>query len=506
MQTLNEIIPHHAQATPDALCAKCDNTKVSYQEINNCVDKFAETLAHKGVQKGDRVALLLHNSVEYIIAFFAIQKLGAVTTLINTYLTTHEIVYILKDCEAKMVISSDEFNDKLQHISDDISNLDIVKLNQDIFQHKNKPTKTKNVNIDKHELAVIIYTSGTSGNPRGVMLSHNNLMSDIRSAIKTFTMTPEDRFLCLLPMFHAYTINVCVLLPLVVGAKIFIIPKITQFDKVIKALMFDRITLFVAVPTIYNILAEKNIPATAMKLLALRICVSGGAALPQSVFDKFTNKYKLKLIEGYGLSEAAPYVAFNPCDGPKKINSVGVQMPDITIKIVDDQGNEVAPYERGEIIVQGENIMMGYYNRPEDTANTIKDGWLYTGDIAYKDDDGYIFIVDRKKDIIIINGMNVYPREIEEMLYKHPDVLDAAVIGLPDDFHGELPHAYIVCKDGAKCDEKKIRAYLKENMASFKIPKEIVFMNDLPRTATDKVMKRLLKDQILKELKELQPA
>lgn len=505
MQTLNDLISTHARNTPDELCAKCDNIKVSYKEISNCIDGFAQTLSERGIEKGDRVAILLNNSIEYIVAFFAIQKLGAISVLVNTYLTAHEIIYILNDCEAKAVVTSDDFSDRLKHISEAIKLLNVIKISPDIFEYKNAATNIHTATTNKQDLAVIIYTSGTSGNPRGVMLSHNNLMSDIRSAIKTFTMTTEDRFLCLLPMFHAYTINVCVLLPLTVGAKIFIIPKITQFDKVIKSLMFDRITLFVAVPTIYNILAEKNIPAVAMKLLAIRICVSGGAALPQSVFDKFTNKYKLKLIEGYGLSEAAPYVAFNPVDGPKKVNSVGVAMPNIQIKIVDDNGKELPPYERGEIVVRGENVMMGYYNRPEDTEKTLIDGWLYTGDIAYKDDEGYIFIVDRKKDIIIINGMNLYPREIEEALYKHPDVLEAAVLGLPNEFHGELPHAYVVCKEGVKGDEKKLHNYLREELASFKVPREIVFLKEMPKTATGKVLKRALKEQVLRgELKELQ--
>ncbi len=504
METLGNILSHHAKERPRTVACVFDKKRLTYRELNEQATLFALRLRELGVNKGDRVAILLHNSMDYLICYFGIQKLGAVAVLLNTYLTAKELAYILNDCSPKVLLTSSGFNKVILHLLKEVPSLrEILFTDTEHLPVAACPLEELSENtIDPRDLAVIIYTSGTSGNPRGVMLSHYNLISNVKSGLAAFDVTSKDRVLCFLPMFHAYTFTVCILLPLYAGARIYIVEKVTQFNKVIKSLIFDRITLFVAVPTIYNILAQKKIPPVAMRLLALRFCVSGAAPLAESVLHRFEKKFRLPLLEGYGLSEASPYVCINPLNGVRKPMSVGIPLPGIKARVIGEKGEDLPVNHVGELLVQGPNVMLGYFNRPEDTEKSIIGGWLYTGDMARIDEDGYIFVVDRKKDMIIVNGMNIYPREIEEVLYQHPKVLEAAVIGLPDELHGELPVAYIALKEGQQATEHEIRLYLKGQLASFKIPRQVYFRESLPKTPTGKVLKKKLKEEILTTLQE----
>lgn len=503
METLGNILSVQAKNRGASIACVFDKQRLTYGDLNAQAETFAHRLKKLGFNKGDRVAILLHNSTDYLVGYFGIQKLGAVAVLLNTYLTAKELAYILNDCSPKVLLTSSDFNKIVPHLLQEVPSLrEIIFSDTEPVPDTTFPAEelTREA-INPQDLAVIIYTSGTSGNPRGVMLSHYNLISNVKSGLAAFDVNARDRVLCFLPMFHAYTFTVCVLLPLYAGARIYIVEKVTQFDKVIKSLLFDRITAFVAVPTIYNILAQKKIPPIAMRLLALRFCISGAAPLAESVLHKFEKKFRLALLEGYGLSEASPYVSCNPLTGVRKPMSVGGPLLGIKAKVVDDNGGDLSVNQVGELLVQGPNVMMGYFNRPEDTQYAIRDGWLYTGDMARIDEDGYIFIVDRKKDLIIYHGMNIYPREIEEALYRHPKILEAAVIGLPNECDGEYPVAYVVLKEGEQATEHEVRAFLKEQLACFKIPRQVCFWESLPKTPTGKVMKRMLKEKVLEELK-----
>jgi long-chain acyl-CoA synthetase len=349
---------------------------------------------------------------------------------------------------------------------------------------------------DPDDVSTILYTSGTTGRPKGALLTHRNIISNALASNEVIHISPKDRFVVFLPLFHSFTYTVCVVLPLLRGAMISLLPGVRPFQRVVKSLILDRITLFVAIPTVYKILAEKNMPFFIKLLLNLRMCVSGAAPLPVKVIREFEAAFKVPLLEGYGLTEASPVVSINPLEkGMSKPGTVGKPLPGIEVKVVDDAGAPLPVGTPGELIVKGPNVMKGYLNRPEDTAKTIKDGWLFTGDIASLDEDGYIKIIDRKKDLIIVDGLNVYPYEVEEVLYRHPSVKDCSMIGVvhEHDEGKELGIMYVVLQEGKSANQKDLREYLTEHVAHYKIPRRFIFTEVLPRTATGKIMKKELR-------------
>ncbi|MBI4697704.1 MAG: AMP-binding protein, partial [Nitrospirae bacterium] len=294
--------------------------------------------------------------------------------------------------------------------------------------------------------------------------------------------SPKDKILLFLPLFHSFSFTVCVILPVYAGISIVLLASVKPFSKIINSIFIDRITLFVAIPTVYNILANRKMPVLFNYLLKfimnIRVCVSGAAALPAETLNKFEGRFKVPLLEGYGLTEASPVVAVNPVDGIRKPGSVGPALPGIEAAVVGEDGERLASGETGELIVRGQNIMKGYFNRPDETADTIKDGWLYTGDMARMDKDGYIFIVDRKKDLIIADGMNIYPREVEDVINKISAVEECAMVGIPDSRGSEVPVMFIKKRDHALLDEGEIRNTLKGRIASYKTPKRIIFVEE----------------------------
>ena len=502
-----EVLSEHAKKRPKAIAYFVGDRKISFARFKLKVDTFARFLEFIGVKKGDRVALYLANSLEFIVALLAAQKLGAIPVPVNNFLKEEEVVYILSDCNAKILVASAAFSGELQNI---FSRTNVEKI---IWEGEYNGLDEKNIafseileNLESHEkltqhididdTAVIIYTSGTTGKPKGAMLSYRNIFSNILGVERLLTITPKERFIVYLPMFHSFTLTVTILLPLYFGCPVVIIRSIRPFSNIIKQLLFKRVTIFTGVPDVYSALSKAKLPWYFHWFNSIKYYVSGAAALPEDTLKRFRKNFKKGvLLEGYGLSEASPVVAVN-LPTKQKPRSVGPAIPGVTVKIVDEDMVELPLGEIGEIIVKGDNVMQGYLNRPEATAETIVGGWLKTGDLGYMDEDGFIYIVDRKKDLIISKGINIYPREIEEVLMNNPHIKAAAVIGVPDEKSGEVPVAYVELEDGTNINERAIKTYLKEHLANFKLPKSIIIVDELPKNATGKVLKRVLKEQI----------
>ncbi len=489
MLPLDQILQQRAAVTPLRTFVKFNGKKHSFGEINRLADVFASFLFGEGVKPGDRVAILSQNSAQYIAAYFGILRSGAIVLPINNLLTHEEINSILMDAGARFCFYDLECRRPVEKI-DKKEGRAFVMLS-DVTASSATPVAPSAHTVD--DVATILYTSGTTGRPKGALLTHRNFISNACACAEAIHVTNRDRLVVFLPLFHSFTYTVCVILPLLVGARITILPSVRPFSRVVKSLIIDRITLFVAIPTVYKILAEKDMPFLVKLLLNLRLCVSGAAPLPVRVIRDFGRAFKVPLLEGYGLTEASPVVSINPSEpGRNKPGTVGLPLPGLEVKVVDDEGRIMPSGAPGELAVKGPNVMRGYFNSPKDTLQTIRDGWLYTGDIASIDDDGYIKIIDRKKDMIIVDGLNIYPSEVEEVMYRHDAVKDCAMIGVP---HGhddakELPIMYVVQKDGQGVTSKAFREYLSEHVAHYKIPRRFIMIDDLPRTATGKLLKR----------------
>jgi len=345
--------------------------------------------------------------------------------------------------------------------------------------------------------AVVIYTSGTTGRPKGAVLTHRNLVSNVESSQAVFGGTERDRVVLVLPMFHSFMLTVAIFLPFTIGASIIIIKSIKPFRNVLFEMIFKRATVFLGIPQIFQALATAKIPWWLRWLLPLRLAVSGSAPLPVETLKTFAGRFHFPLLEGYGLSEASPVVCFNPLHGVNKAGSVGLPIPSVQVQIVDDSGHELGPEQVGEIAVRGPNVMLGYWNQDEATRATLRDGWLLTGDIGKKDTDGYVYITDRKKDMLLVHGNNVYPREIEEVIYQMPGVREVAVVGKPDAYRGELPVAFVVPAEGATLDPSAVLKFCRERLADYKLPRDIrVVTEGLPRNATGKILKTELRKRL----------
>ncbi|MEO5804177.1 MAG: AMP-binding protein, partial [Verrucomicrobiota bacterium] len=343
------------------------------------------------------------------------------------------------------------------------------------------------------DLAILIYTSGTTGRPKGAMLSHGNLLHNVESCRVVLQTVGDDRIVVLLPMFHSFMLCVGIMLPMLVGGSIVLIKSIHPVKNLVQEIVHRRATILPAVPQFFRTLTHPSIPTD----LPLRLCISGGAPLPGEILREFIEKFPVPLLEGYGLSEASPVVSFNPID-KQKPGSIGKPITDVEVTVQDDAGKILGVSETGEICVRGGNVMLGYWNQPEETAKVMRGAWLLTGDIGHQDDEGYFFITDRKKDMLLVNGINVYPREIEEIIYKFPGIKEAAVIGVPDARKGEQPLAFVSANDGVLLDEKAIQQFVRDKLADYKVPKRIVILPVLPRNPTGKILKTALR-QLAKE-------
>jgi len=489
--TLGNLLSESARQNPKRIFIRFEGRKLSYSEADRLVSLCAGGLRVLGLHVQGRAAILMENCPEYIVSYFAILRAGGITVPVNTFLTPDEISYILRDSGTKILIYSDGFSSHIEKIKGSVPGVTALKFNE-IPREETVPVHTFDSDV-----AVFLYTSGTTGFPKGAMLTHANLVSNAEASVKALQVSRRDRFLLFLPLFHSFAFTACVLVPVYSGASIILLKSVKPFSNVIKNIIRHRITLFAGVPTIYNILACKRIPVLmrlVLKLLLnIRACISGAAALPAETLRAFETRFKVPLIEGYGLTEASPVVAVNPLKGLRKPSSVGLPVPGVEVKVIGEDGIKAPPGVVGELVVKGPNIMKGYFNKEEETWEVLRDGWLYTGDMGKIDEDGYIYIVDRKKDMIIVDGMNIYPREIEEIILRLSSVDECAMVGVPNGRGSETPLLYIKKKENAVVEEPEIRDALKGRIAPFKIPRKIVFIDEFPKTATGKIKKTELR-------------
>jgi long-chain acyl-CoA synthetase len=459
----------------------------SYRQFHAQTLSVAKRLRTEcGVQRGDRVGIWLKNCPEFVPALFGVWQAGAVVVPINNFLKPAEVQFILADAGINVLIVDDSMKPAYQILASQRQGLKSFSV--ETFGNGNDDP-CDDSDVAPEALAVILYTSGTTGHPKGAMLSHANLLANVESCRHELMAVGEDRFVVLLPMFHSFMLTVGILLPMLVGGSIVLIKTLHPPKNVIMEILQHRATLLPAVPQFFRALTHCPLPAD----LPLRLCISGGAPLPAETLKEFTSRFPIPLLEGYGLSEASPVVSFTPMRGPWKAGSIGRPIRDVTVTIQDDDGVILPSGQIGELCVRGGNVMQGYWNLPAETAVALRNGWLLTGDIGYVDPDGYLYITDRKKDMLLVNGINVYPREVEEILYQFPGVKESAVIGIPDSRRGEQPLAFIAAADGIQLDEKALHNFVRERLADYKVPRRIVFLPSLPRNATGKVLKTELR-------------
>lgn len=489
-----------------------EDLKISNSSFLAQVDTVASYLHSQGIGVGDKVAILMSNSWQYVVNIFAINKVGAVIVLINNFLKEDEIAYILNDSQSKMLFASAKFEKEVRDQLIKTELMKIVWVDGSPLENENHISYNKLINhpanqapfadLPPSELAVIVYTSGTTGKPKGAMLSFSNILSNVNSCVAHLRVKHgKIPMACYLPMFHAFTFTVTITLPIMSNSGLTIIRSIAtkgDFAKLIKQVLVKRIPYFVGVPDVYSALAKAKLPWFFHWFHSVKGFISGAAPLAEETIRKFSASFKRgTLLQGYGISECSPVVSVN-VPWANRIGSVGQALPTYEVECFDEDMNQVARGEIGEICVKGGCVMMGYYNRPEDTKEAIVNGWFRTGDIGKVDKDGYIFILDRKKDLIISKGMNIYPREIEELIYTNEKVNACAVVGLKDLEANETPVAYIELKEDVTATEAEIKDFLRANLAPFKQPRKVIFIDHLPRNATGKILKRELRELINK--------
>ncbi len=498
--TLGEAITATAQRNAHAVAMVYGSTVITYERFIEAVDRLAAGLQSLGLRRGDRLALMLPNLPHFAIAYYALLKLGVWVVPLNVMLKEAEIQYILEDSEASGFIGWGHFSRSLSRAA---ANLERCRLH--VFLGEQMPAGSigllrlmndaraiKPPTVPSNENAVVLYTAGTTGHPKGAMLSHGNLLAGIHGCRDALLVTPDDRVLAVLPLFHSFGQTVAMHVPLLSGACLILHSKFEP-AAIIDSLERDRVSIFPGVPRMFEQLLELKPPKE--KLSTLKFCVTSGAPLPEEVREKMTSRYDRPILAGYGLSECSPFVAVQQPQRETRRGSVGLPLPGLEVRIHDNDGRSLAVGEMGDIAVRGEVTMRGYLNRSEATKDVLGDGWLMTGDIGYIDADGFLFIVDRKKDLILKAGFNVYPSEVEEFINAHPKVDECAVIGVPDKHHGEEVKAFVVLRPGQHSNKDEIIQYCREKMATYKCPKHIEFCGSLPRGATGKVLKRLLREK-----------
>ncbi|MHB1418448.1 MAG: class I adenylate-forming enzyme family protein [Bacillota bacterium] len=471
---------------------------ITYKQLLDDVERLAGSMAGLGIKPGDRVAIFMGNYPEYITSYFAVLTIGASVVPINPIYQSPEVSFIVNNAKAVAIIADTGYMGTLRNARFDTVKHMILAgageypgaLRLSDMVSCGGPGFTP---IDRlpGDTAQIIYTSGTTGVPKGAMITHANLEWMSMICRDTFQLKPEDRVVCVLPLFHAYAKVQAMLTPVTAGATIILISKFEP-GTVMRQMVTRKATIFFGVPTMY-VMFVNSPEVEEYDFSNLRVAVSGGASIAVEVIHKVREKMGLEICEGYGLTESTVMSTMNPYHGMKKIGSIGLPIPDVQIIIVDEENQEVPAGQTGELLVRGPNIMKGYYNNLEATAAALRDGWLHTGDVASIDEDGYFYIVDRKKDMIIRGGFNVYPREIEEVIFTHSKVAEVAVIGVPDPVFGEESKAFIVLKGGEQASGNEIIEFCRSRLARYKVPKFVAFVNTIPKTSTGKIDKKALR-------------
>lgn len=500
---LPSLLRRCAAQHPERSAIACEDQTLNFAEVDRASDRVAAGLAAHGIIKGDRIGLYCPNSADFAVAYFGILKAGAIVVPLNLLLNPkQELNYILDNAGARALIYHEAMSEAAAVLQTEVGTLDFsVRIGAQGGATTDIPWASLLDNQQPvpsiefkpaDDLAVILYTSGTTGRPKGAMLSHRNLAFDTASALQAMQLTPgQDTLLVVLPMFHAFAATVGMLMPLLHGL-CFVPMARFEPEKVVAAIQDKGATVFLGVPSMYNVLLRLPEGAES-RLASLRLCISGGAAMPVEIMQQFEARYGIPIYEGDGPTECAPVTCINPIGGQRKPASVGLPIPGVEMQIRDEQGQEMAHGAIGEICVRGANVMRGYWGLPEATAESFFGEWFRTGDLGHEDDDGYFYIVDRKKDMVIINGMNVYPRMVEEVLYRHDVIREAAVVGEPNELHGEIPVAYVSLKPGAEASSADIRSFCREHLGKHEVPRKVFFLDDLPKNAAGKILKRELR-------------
>jgi long-chain acyl-CoA synthetase len=507
LQSLGQLLRQRAAQVPNKhfLFSETDGRKFSYAEFESAVDRVSCMLAVRGVRKGDVVSLLMPNSAEYIIAYFACWKLGAIAGPINSLLKAQEIAFVISDSEAKVLLVHSDFLSTINSVRSELTSLKTV-IQFDDFDDEEKASKEfheegishderlPEVDIDTEAEAIIIYTSGTSGKPKGCLLTHGNLIANARQISEWLGFTKDDRLLTIMPLFHMNAVSVTTMSALYAGGSTVVSPKFSA-SRFWQIIADYKITSFGSVATMLSMLLTTypdGVPK-GLKTDQLRFAMCGSAPVPAEVMKCFEETFNCLVIEGYGLSESTCRSTFNPPDERRRPGSCGKPIGN-EMRVVDDDDKEVADGQLGEIVLRGENILKGYHRNPAATATAFRNGWFHTGDVGYRDAEGFFFIVDRKSDMIIRGGENIYPREIDEVLYQHPAVAAAATIGVPDQLYGEEVAAFIVLKVGGEATEPEIVAFCRARLADYKCPKTVRFVKEIPKGPTGKLLKRELRE------------
>lgn len=519
-----------AEQYPDNKAVSFFGSELNYRELLAMVDAFAFALQRLGVKKGDRLAIHLPNCTQFPIACYGAMAIGAIVVPCNAMYVARELAFQLKDSGANTIITMTRFYDTVKEIQSKTELKSVIVTSiKDYFpgmlrflytltKEKKEGDRVKiapedysfiklirnsmgkkpaPVEVGAEDRALFMYTGGSTGVAKGAVLSHHSALVNVLQITKWCPDFKDggEILLAALPFFHSYGMSLAMNLSLLTGSKVVMLPRFVVND-VLKAIDKEKPTLLHGVPTMY--VALNNAPDLhKYNIRSIRICMSGAAPLPIEVRRQFEKNTGGKLVEGYGLSEACPLTHCNPIYGKSIAGSIGLPVSDTDAKIMDiETGTEEMPNgEIGELCVRGPQVMQGYHNMPQETANSLRDGWLYTGDIAKMDEEGYTYIVDRKKDMIIAGGFNIYPRDIEEVLFTHPKVVEAAVAGFTDPYRGETLKAYIVTREGAELSKEEVIKYCKDNLAAYKVPKEVEFRTELPKSMVGKVLRRILREE-----------
>ncbi|MFJ8085745.1 long-chain fatty acid--CoA ligase [Streptomyces sp. NPDC096205] len=488
MGNLAEFLVATAGRQPERPALRFGGQVISYAELDEASARAAALLRAEGVRPGDRVALMLPNVPQFVVLYYGVLRAGGIVVPLNPLLKARETAYHLTDSGAALLWEWHQApGEGAQGAAD--AGVRHIAVEPEAFAGMlagHEPL-TEVAATAGDDVAVLLYTSGTTGRPKGAALTHAGLRHNTEvNMTYVQEMTPEDVVVGCLPLFHIFG-QICTMsVALSSGASLTLIPRFDP-QTVLEAIERDRATVFEGVPTMYAALLQH--PSEA-DVSTLRMCISGGASLPVEILHGFEQRFGCAVLEGFGMSETSPVVTFNHPDRPRKAGSIGTPIKDVEVRLLDEQGKDVAPGEIGELAVRGPNVMKGYWNRPEETAATIQDGWLRSGDLARRDEDGYLYIVDRKKDMIIRGGYNVYPREIEEVLHEHPAVGLAAVVGVAHPHLGEEIAAAVVLRPGAQATPDELREFVKERVAAYKYPREVWLVDKLPTGPSGKILKR----------------
>jgi long-chain acyl-CoA synthetase len=528
---LARLLADAARDFPHAPALHFEGRTTSYAELAEQAWRFAGVLAGLGVTKGTKVGIILPNTPQLVVAFFATLRLGGVVVLNNPLYTEHELHYQLGDAGVEVLICLDLFYERVRPLRERLGIRELIvtslldelpALKRMLAPHtrrgreasatvsRDEPVlrwrelmrgtdaKAPEAKVDAtSDLALLQYTGGTTGLAKGVMLTHANLLANVEQVRAWFPDADpgHEVMMAVLPFFHVYGLTVCLLLGVRLRAALVLLPRF-DLGAVVAAIDRHRPTLFPGVPTMY-VAINKVVSGGGHDLSSIKACLSGAAPLPLEVAERFERFSGGRLVEGYGLSESSPVALANPIYGKRKAGTIGMPLPDTLARVVDpaDPSRTLPPGESGELALRGPQIMLGYWNRPEETVKVLQDGWLLTGDMAVMDEEGYFSIVDRKKDLIIVGGYNIYPREVEEALYEHPKIEEVGVVGVPDTYRGEAVKAFVVLRSGERATVEEIREFAKQRLAAYKVPRAVEFRDDLPKSMIGKVLRRVLLEQ-----------